>query len=210
MFSAPVIATVAPRELPTAIVIVAIPSCLWVATRDKASLHRGAMPWLLAGIVPGTMVGLTIIRFIDLKELSILVGAATIIGVGVSMKRRRLRITPLSTVAAATLANVFGTASGISGAPVAILFQNQGGAANRATLGLFFSASATFSLLGYLFLGTAHLYQGAFALLLLPAMAAGVLLSKSLHRLVDAKWWRPCALSLTAAAGLTAILHVFT
>ena len=58
LLAAPFIALVIPEALPVTVVLVAWPMGGVAALREHHALDRRALPWLLAGAVPGTLVGL--------------------------------------------------------------------------------------------------------------------------------------------------------
>lgn len=207
MLSAPVIAVIAPRAMPSAVVLVALPLCVIAFLREHGSYNRLALPWLLLGILPGTLLGLFIIASVGRSTLQVIIGAITLVGVGLSALRWHVTITPLSSFFAGTVANVFGTASGSSGSPVALLYQNEPAAQTRATLGAFFTGSASTSIIGYLALGRLGMNQFLYALCLLPAMLIGLWISRYFHSYMDAGWFRPSILMLCALAGAVAVIN---
>jgi uncharacterized membrane protein YfcA len=208
MLSAPILAIVAPRSMPAAIVLVALPMCVLGLWRERHHLDRGALPWLLLGVVPGTIVGLAIVAAVDDEHLLVLViGIITVVGVAFSMTRIQITVTRGSAFTASVVGNLFGTAGGTSGAPLALLFQNERGPATRATVSMFFAASAFTSIIGYVPTGVLRVDQVEYAVTLLPAMLGGLLCSGPLRAYVDTRSFRRYVLAVTAVAGAAAIVR---
>jgi uncharacterized membrane protein YfcA len=208
VLAAPIVAIVVPEALPATLVFVALPLAVAVLLREHRGADRAALPWMLAGAIPGTALGLLIIGQVSSSQLAVVVGSITLIGVSLSLLSPRVPVTPATSLTAGFASNVFGTASSVGGPPVALLFQHHPGPAVRPTLSAFFATSAVLSLVGYSLTGTVSVDQLLFALTLIPFMVGGLWASRHLHPFVDQGWLRPAVLALSAIAGLVAILRV--
>ena len=210
MISAPFVALVVPEALPATLVIVALPISLTTLLREHHALDRVALPWMVAGALPGTALGLLIVRAAGVSELAIIVGGTTLSGVILSVFAPAIRTTARTALAAGFFSNLFGTASAVGGPPVALLFQHRTGPIARATLGAFFLTSASLSLIGYVAAGTIAADQVLFAFALMPLMVVGLWSSRHFHGFVDGGWLRPAMLILSAIAGTAAIIRGIT
>ncbi len=207
LLAAPVIATVLPEAIPVTMVLVAWPIGAVTAAREVHAVDRKSLPWLLVGAVPGTLVGLWIVRIAEARQLAIIVGVVTILGVAVTAVSRDVPLNRTSAGIAGFIGNVTGTAASVGGPPVALLFQHQRGPIVRSTLGVYFVVSGALSVIGYALTGTITLERFLLALALLPAMLLGAWSSKRFHGLVDAGWLRPAVLVMSVLAGTIAILR---
>ena len=210
MVAAPFVAIVVPEALPAALVLVAVPLAITTVRREHLHVDRLALPWMLTGAVPGTLLGLLVVRQVDTTGLAIIVGATTLTGVLLSVVSPPIPTNRGTSLGAGFLSNLFGTASAVGGPPVALLFQHRTGPIARSTLGAFFAVSAGLSLVGYVVAGTITGDQVLFALALAPFMVAGLWTSRHLHGVVDGGWLRPAVLALSAVAGAVAILRAVT
>lgn len=210
LLAAPVVAIVAPEMLPFSLVLVALLSSLTNVAREHHAVDRFATRYLIIGAVPGTVVGLLLLDSLSATGLAIAAGAITLLGVVLSIFSPPIPISGPTSVSAGFVSNAFGTAVAIGGPPVALLFQHHPGPTTRATLGAFFASSAVLSIVAYTATGKLHGEQLLFALVLLPALALGMWLSRHLHPLVDGGWLRPAVLAVSTIAGLTAIVHGLT
>jgi uncharacterized membrane protein YfcA len=207
LLAAPFVALVVPEALPTSLVLVAFPLTISMAIREHHGIDRSAIPWLLVGAVPGTLVGLVIVSEVTGSELAAVIGIITLIGVALSVFSPPVPMNPGTSGVAGFLSNVFGTAASIGGPPIGLLFQHHRAPVARPTIAAFFAASGLLSLVGYVAAGTIHTDQFLFALALLPAMLLGLWLSKHLHPFVDGGWLRPAVLVLSAIAGVAALFR---
>jgi hypothetical protein len=207
LLAAPFIAILLPEAIPVTLVLVAWPMGAVTALREHHALDRFALVWMLAGAVPGTLLGLAIIRAASAETLGVIVGVTTLLGVLATMATPPIPVTRTSAGMAGFVGNVTGTAASVGGPPVALLFQHHRGPTVRSTLGAYFAISATLSVVGYALTGEITLDRFLLAVGLLPAVLFGAWLSRHLHRLVDQGWLRPSVLMLSGIAGTIAILR---
>lgn len=206
IIGAPFIALVVPAALPATLVMVSLPHTSFSVIREHHALDRKNLPWMLAGAIPGTLLGLLIVTQFEGNSIAIVVGVITLVGVGLSVLSASIPVMPITSILAGFLSNVFGTASGVGGPPVALLLQRHPGPATRATMGAFFFTSSVLSIIGYLLTGTISVDQLIFALELLPALLAGFWISRHTHILLEQGWLRPVTLAVSAIAGTAALL----
>lgn len=207
LLAAPFIAILLPEAIPVTLVLVAWPMGAVTALREHHALDRFALVWMLAGAVPGTLLGLAIIRAASAETLGVIVGVTTLLGVLAAMATPPIPVTRTSAGMAGFVGNVTGTAASVGGPPVALLFQHHRGPTVRSTLGAYFAISATLSVVGYALTGEITLDRFLLAVGLLPAVLFGAWLSRHLHGLVDQGWLRPSVLMLSGIAGTIAILR---
>ncbi len=210
IIAAPFVALTVPEALPATIVLLALPIAITTLAREHSSLDRVALPWMVVGVVPGTAIGLLIIHAADLQTLTVIVAATVLVGVLLSIVTPPVPTNRGTALVAGFFSNVFGTATGVGGPPVALLFQHRAGPVARATLGAFFTTSATLSLIGYAATGELEGDQVLFALALAPVMVTGLWASRHLHVHVDGGWLRPAVLALSGVAGLAALVRALT
>jgi uncharacterized membrane protein YfcA len=207
LLAAPFIAIAIPEAIPVVLVMVAWPIGGVTAMREHHAMERFALLWMLVGAIPGTLIGLWIIHLASASTLGIIVGITTLVGVLATVVSPPIPITRITALSAGLIGNITGTAASVGGPPVALLFQHHRGPAVRSTLGAYFAASATLSVIGYGATGEITVDKLLLVLALLPAMLFGAWLSKHFHGLVDKGWLRPSVLILSAIAGTIAILR---
>jgi uncharacterized membrane protein YfcA len=208
--AAPFVALVVPEALPPTLVLVAIPIAITTVVREHHALDRSALPWMLIGAAPGTVLGLVIVGVADVSALTVIVAVTTLSGVVLSVVSPPVPTNRGTALAAGFVSNIFGTATAVGGPPVALLFQHRSGPTARATLGAFFATSAALSIVGYVATGEIDGDQVLFALALLPLVVVGGWTSRHLHIHVDRGWLRPAVLTLSTVAGIAALVRGLT
>ena len=190
--------------------LLALPLSATTALRERHAIDTRPLRWMLLGALPGTVVGLVIVRLVSGDALAVVVGAIALVGVVLSIVTPPIRIDARSASVAGLVSQSFGTAASVGGPPVALLYQHHGGPVIRSTLGAFFALTGVLSLAGLAAIGKVAGWQILLALALVPAMVTGFWLSRHLHGHVDRGWMRPAILVLSALAGTAAIVNGLT
>lgn len=207
LLSAPVIAIVHPEALPAAIIILALPLSVATAVRERHSMDRDAVRWLTWAAIPGTAIGLAIVRVVSTDTLAVIIGVIAVFGVMISLISRPIAVTRSSAGITGFASSIMGTASGVGGPPVGVLFQRHDGPVVRSTLGAFFALTGVPTIVGLVAVGKVHAHDLEFAAVLLPPMVFGLAVSRFFHGWVDRGWMRPVILVLSGTAGVVAIIH---
>jgi uncharacterized membrane protein YfcA len=203
----PVVAIVEPKALPATAVLLGVALSILMVRHERHAVDRGAVGWILVGRIPGTIIGTVIVSLVATSTLSVLVGAVVLLSVVMSVLGTTIAVTPRSCALSGVESGVMGTAAGIGGPPLALLFQHHEGPVMRSTLAASFFFGTVLSLTS---LGIAgHLWLGhvAFAAALTPAVFAGALLSRALARVLDARWLRPAVLVFATVSAIVAIVN---
>ena len=109
-------------------------------------------------------------------------------------------------LAAGACSGFFGTAAGIGGPPVALLWQDKAGPVLRATLARHFIAGAIFSIVFLVFAGRLGLHDVAIALALVPGTFLGFAVSGRVLKVFDPGALRALVICLSAASAVAVAL----
>jgi uncharacterized membrane protein YfcA len=180
---------------------------LTMVRHEHHAIDRAAVGWILVGRVPGTIAGAVIVVLVATSTLSIIVGVVVLASVAMSAVGRRIAVNPRSCVAAGVESGVMGTAAGIGGPPLALLFQHHEGAVIRSTLAASFFFGTLLSLVSLAIAGEVHANQLWLALGLTPAVLSGFLAARGLRRVLDRGWLRPAVLVFACVSAVVAILN---
>jgi uncharacterized protein len=101
---------------------------------------------------------------------------------------------------------VMGTAGGIGGPPLALVYQGRSGPEIRSTLAVAFVVGTGLSLIALFLSGRVGVEHVLLTLQLLPGMLLGLFSTRWIASLLDASWLRPAILAFAAASGLAAVI----
>ncbi len=170
----PVLALVDPGLVPT------LPLCMSVLTPVTTLLweHRGidwsVVRWALGARLLGTAAGVWVVVHVSTTVIAAGLGAMVLIAVAASLVSVRIPDNRTTRSAAGLVAGVTGTATSISGPPIALVLQHRDPARLRPTLAVFFGAVAVASLVGLAAGGGVDLRTLELAGVLAPFVVLGV------------------------------------
>jgi uncharacterized membrane protein YfcA len=207
LVTVPVLAIVEPATLPATPVLLGVPISLVMVRHEWHAVDRASIGWILAGRIPGTIVGTIIVVLVATSTLSVLVGVVVLASVAMSAVGRTIAVNPRTCTIAGVESGVMGTAAGIGGPPLALLYQHHEGPVMRSTLAASFFFGTILSLTALGVAGEVLLAHVGLAALLTPAVYLGARLSRALARVLDRGWLRPAVLGFAALSALVAIVN---
>ncbi|MFD3523349.1 sulfite exporter TauE/SafE family protein [Streptomyces sp. NPDC058653] len=202
---APVVGMVDPGLLPVFLLASMIPLNLYVAWRERADLDVRGARWISAARLAATPGGLALLWAVPERHLGVVVGAATVLAALVSLLAPAFTPGRAAYIGAGAVTALTETATGVGGPPLALVYQHRPPAELRSTVAVCFLVGEVASL-GLLFAtGQGSPGQAWPALLLLPALALGVRLSRLVHHRVDAAKLRITVLVFATVSGAVLI-----
>lgn len=207
LVSVPVFALVLPAALPVTVIGLGIPIAIWMVRYERHAIDRVGVGWIIAGRVPGTIVGAWVVATVSTPMLQSLAGAIVLLLVVASVVMPPLRVRPKSQVGAGIVSGFTGTSAGIGGPPLALLYQHHPGATMRSTLAasFFFGTLLSLAVLGAARrVGVEQLLLGVG---LAPVVVAGSVVGRRLHPHLEGGWLRPAVLVFAGITAVTALVH---
>jgi uncharacterized membrane protein YfcA len=181
LLASPVLAIVDPDFVPAGILIATLPLSAWVAAHNHSNIDRRGFVMAVAGRVPGVVLGAIVVGALSTQWLALGLAAAVLVAVALSIWSPPVPVNDATSVAAGGVSGFMGTATGVGGPPVALLYQRHDPQVVRATLSAFFSIGTAMSLIALSIGGGLSAHQWRLGILLLPGVAVGIALSRFLH-----------------------------
>ncbi|GGU97576.1 permease [Streptomyces filipinensis] len=199
---APVAGLLDPALLPVFVLTAMIPLNLYVVWRERHSLDLRGARWITAARLTATPAGLALLWAIPAGALGAVVGAATVLAAVVSLVVPSFVPGRGAYVGAGVVTGLTETATGVGGPPLALVYQHRPPGELRATVAACFLVGEVASLLLLFVTGRGRPADMGWALLLLPALAAGAWLSRLVHHRVDARRMRAFVLVFALVSGI--------
>lgn len=150
LVSIPVLGLMVPERLPQAVVLSVLPLTVFMLWHERDAVRPRLVTWLLVGRVLGVVPAVLVLLVVPERALQVLFAVTTLAAVGLmAADRISVEVNRRSQLVAGTLAGFIGTAAGLGGPPVALLYANQSGRTLRATLALMMLVGNLASLAGY-------------------------------------------------------------
>lgn len=183
----PVMEIAFPSHMPALLILLGFPLVTLMVGIERMYIDAPAVAQVSSGLIFGTVVAIPVLALVSGRPLRLLFGFATLAAlVPLTVMRGGVARTPPRSFAAGLGSGFMGTATGMSGPPLAVVFDHEHGPTVRATLGLVYGIGSAFSVGALLFarrIGTTDLWLAA--LLTVPVVigfAAGRLLLKRVSR----------------------------
>ena len=198
---APVIGLIDPVLLPVLLLVLMIPLNLYVAWRERHALDTGGARWITVGRTAGTVGGFWVLVALPSSSLNLLIGASTAFAALATLLAPSFLPGRGAFLAAGAVTGVTETATGIGGPPLALVYQHRPAPVLRSTVAVCFIVGEVISLGFLAAAGKVHAHQVGVALLLVPALAVGALLSRGVHHRVEGPFMRALVLGFALISG---------
>ena len=206
LISTPVIGLTQPELLPVAVLVLMVPLNIYVAGRERTSVDIRGVGWVSAGRLAGTVGGLAVLITIPTSSLNLLVGGCMVLAAVASLFTPSFTPARSALATAGVVTGVTETATGVGGPPLALMYQHKAANVLRSTVAVCFLIGEVLSITLLLLTGEASTRQFVTAALLLPALAAGAILSHYVHHRLHGPRMRIAVLVFALVSGLALLI----
>jgi uncharacterized membrane protein YfcA len=207
LLSAPFLEWINPRLVPGPLVLVVTVLLVLTALRERQAVDFRGIGWVLAGRVPGTVLGALALTGLTGRALTVALGMLVLLAVGLSLLNVNLPRRPPLLVFAGIVSGVMGTTAALGGPAVAILYQRERPELMRSTLATYFLVGALLSLPALAYVGRLGQQEVELAVLLLPGILLGFVASNRTGRYLDGSRTRALVLLVAGLAGAVGVVR---
>ncbi len=186
LLSTPLLVLVDPRLVPAPVICVSALLTVLILLRERQAVDLKGLPWALVGALPGVWLGGSAVGALPTRGLSIVIALLILTAVGVITVGRPPRRSPLTMGVTGTVSGFMGTAAGIGGPPIALIYRNERGPTIRASISGFFLVLTPLQLVSLTAVGRLGAWELGAAAALAPGMCLGFLMSSRVRAQVDA------------------------
>lgn len=202
----PALTLVLPKALPATVLLLSMPMATYMATKERRAIDVSGLVYLLLGRLVGTFGGVVLLFVVPEHYLSVLFGSLVLLAVLTSSFSAKVPLRNQTRAVGGVASGIMGTAAGIGGPPLALIYQSRSGPEIRATLAIAFSVGTAISLFALWIAGRVGSEQLLLALEFLPALLLGLWGARFVTGVLSGRWLRPAILLFAAVSGLTAVL----
>lgn len=193
----PLLLLVNPAFIPAPFIFASLILMMSVSFTNRKALAGQSLGWIFAGLIAGTPVGVLLLTYFRNINFSLAVAGIILFGLLLSLLRTPVPINPVTQSLCGFISAVMGTATGVGGAPIALLYQYEKGWSIRAVLSVVFCIASLFSFIGVLAGGLFATEQLLLSLQLIPGVFAGHWIGARLSSWIDRGYSRPAILGLS-------------
>ena len=207
MLASPLIALVKPELVPGSIVAMGLFVAFSGAWRERGNISPAELKRGIGGRVIGSGLSLCLLLLIpDINSFLIIFGVVMLLAVMLSYFGSQLAFTLKRLFYLSILSGMMGTITGVGAPPMAIIYHQRDPAVVRPTLNAFFFAGSVLALISLGLSGWLSIQDFIAALLFLPAMFFGILVSAPFKKM-SSRTVSALLLGLSAIASVSLIFR---
>ncbi|MEU0567700.1 sulfite exporter TauE/SafE family protein [Nonomuraea sp. NPDC005983] len=207
LVAAPVLTMLDHGVMPGAIQVVNLTLPLFTLAVEWRRVDWRGLGFAVLGRLPGSAIGALIVVYVSTQVLGVFVGVMVLVAVGLTTWAISLPRNGRTITGAGFVSGITGTATGIGGPPIALVYQSAKGPQIRATLAMFFFLSAGQSLVILALVDKLPVRALSTGATLVVPMVAGFLVSGPLRRYLDGGRVRVAVLAVAALSATTLIVQ---
>lgn len=204
MVSVPILALIDPSLAPVPQLLITLPLTVTMAWRERTHLALTGVGWVVAGRLPGAVIGVALLALATQTTLEIAIAVLVLAAVAIIASGSHVARTRGTQFGAGLFSGVSGLVASIGGPPLALLYAKDEGPVVRSNLAIVFVVGLTITITARIMSGNMTWDDARVAAILFPALGAGFLTSLFVKDKVSQTAVRSgiLALSLFGAAGL--------
>ncbi|MBT2227059.1 TSUP family transporter [Nonomuraea sp. NEAU-A123] len=210
LVAAPVLTMLDHSLMPGAIQVVNVTLPLFTLAVEWRKVDWRGVAFGVLGRVPGGVIGAAIVVYISVYTRGVFVGVMVLLAVGLTAWAVSVPRNAVTVAVAGFISGITGTATGVGGPPIALVYQNAKGPQIRATLAMFFFLSAAQSIALLAFVGEFSRRAATTGAVLIVPMVLGFLVSGPLRRYLDGGKVRVAVLVVAAVSAVALIAQSLT
>ncbi|TYB42901.1 sulfite exporter TauE/SafE family protein [Actinomadura chibensis] len=207
LVATPIVTMLFPSLMPGSILVVALALPVATLAREVGHADLRGLGWAFGGRLVGTPLGVLLVAAVPQRALGIVIGGVVLAALAVTAWSREVPRNRRTLAAAGVVSGATGTASGIGGPPLALLYQRESGPRVRATLAVFFIVGALLSLATLAAAGRLPVRQVTAGVALVPFVLAGFAAAGPLRRYLDDGRLRTALLAVVGTSALALIIR---
>lgn len=207
VLSVPLLRLVNPALTPIPQILLALPLTLAATWRERSQLDLRGVGWVLAGRVPGALLGAWVLTVAATRMLDLIIGVVTLAAVVAVARGAGIRLTAGSRLLAGLASGFTGSTSAIGEPPLALLYRTAAGRVIRSSLGAIFTLGLLVNISALALAGAMSTRDLRVALWLTPPLLLGFGVSHLVHHLVEGAAIQRAIFAVSGAAALLLLLR---
>ncbi|MEV4355940.1 TSUP family transporter [Nonomuraea sp. NPDC049625] len=202
LVAAPVLTMLDPDLMPGAIQVVNVTLPLFTLAAEWRTVDWRGLGFAVLGRLPGSVIGAVIVVYVSAYARGVFVAVMVLVAVALTARALSVPRNGVTLASAGFVSGITGTATGIGGPPMGLVYQHAKGPHLRATLAMFFFLSAAQSLVILAVVDELPARALTTGAILIVPMVLGFLVSGPLRRYLDGGKVRVAVLVVAAASAL--------
>lgn len=207
LLAAPTLGLIDPAFVPGALAVCVVPLTFGMALRERGHVDRTGLVTAVPGRFVGAVFGAALVAVSGQRAIVLVVGISVLLAVVASATGIRFAPSRRNIGIAGVASGFSGTVAAIGGPPMALTYQHGDPRTLRSTLAVFNTIGSMFTIPGLVIAGAIGRRQVEYALLLAPAVVAGLWIGRYTIARLHPDRIRPVVLATCAASALTLLVR---
>jgi uncharacterized membrane protein YfcA len=177
MLSVPILSLIDPRLAPVPQLLITVPLTVSMAWRERRHLEIAGVGWIVAGRIPGAVIGIALLAVAVGRALDIAIAVVVLVAVAIIASGRHVSRNPGTEFGAGVASGISGLVASIGGPPLALLYTDAEGPTVRSSLAAVFTIGLAITITARVATGNITMDDVVIAAILLPALLLGYLVS---------------------------------
>jgi len=209
MVSVPILSLIDPRLAPVPQLLITVPLTISMAWRERRHLEIAGVGWIIAGRVPGAIIGVALLAVAVGRALDLAIAVIVLVAVGIIASGEHVKRNAGTEFGAGIASGITGLVASIGGPPIALLYTEADGPTVRSSLAAVFTVGLAITITARTITGNITLEDVAIAAILFPALLLGYLVSIRVRGRVSQVQIRRGLLILSALGAVGLIVRAF-
>ncbi|MCY6379899.1 sulfite exporter TauE/SafE family protein [Hoeflea prorocentri] len=206
MIAAPLLALVSLEFVPGPMLFVNLFLSLFMLGDGRSHIVRREIVTLCPTILIGTLIGAAILTGVPGDSLAILFASLVLLAVAISLFAKAQPLTTRNLSICGVAAGAMGSTSGIPGAPLVIMYQNEPLEKTRPTMALVFTFTYITSLVALAYAGAFNFRLAMDGLMLLPGLLIGFAIGRWARQYMTQAMGRILMLSIASTGAILLLI----
>lgn len=207
LLALPVMDLAFPSRMPALLVLLGPPLIALMVGVERRHIDAPVVVQVASGLIFGTLMAVPVLDLVSGRPLRLLFAVATLVALfAMTVMRRGVARTAPRSFAAGLASGFMGTATGIGGPPLAVVFAHEHGPAVRATLGAVYAIGSAFSIGALVLARRIDATDLWLAAVLAAPVVAGFVAGRLLLRRVSGRFLRAVVLAVVGASAAVLFL----
>lgn len=203
----PVMELAFPAHMPALLILLGPPLVVLMVGIERTYIDAPAVVQVSSGLIFGTVLAIPLLALVSGRPLRLVFGFATLAALmSMTLLRNGMARTPPRSFAAGVASGFMGTATGMSGPPLAVVFAHEHGPTVRSTLGMVYGIGSAFSIGALLFARRIDAADVWLAAVLTVPVVMGFIAGRMLLKRVSRRFLHVAI--LTVVGGCAVVLFV--
>lgn len=207
MVSVPILSLIDPRLAPVPQLLITIPLTVSMAWRERHAMDLSGAAWIIAGRVPGALIGLGFLAIVTGAALDVMIAVIVLIAVVIIASGYHVARHPGTDFTAGVFSGTSSLVASIGGPPLALLYTDAEGETIRSSLAAVFSVGILITVGVRAVSGNITTSDLRVAAVLFPGLLVGYLLSDPLKDRVTKRQLKTAILMLSSLAAIGLLIR---